>query len=630
MGWFATTKPKPRPSSKASSKCRKAPPPLPHPHSHPHSPIHSQTPPPPYGVQQSWPPQPQFQPAGYLPAPPGWTPGSPTPIVVNQYYLSPNPGSSNSSNASGSSGCSTFNNIKDSASAAATRVNDVLPGTLQIPPPVFDDGLPAWHAYGTQLLNQGAALYDQISSKFNHVMTSIDRNKFEGSEKEMARYGTATQQVSRSSPEPIQRGPPPKKSSKKDKKALAMTSSVVSTRFFIKTDYYSNSKLPLDLDPLKLTVETWPLISLAATYAESVYESPRGPERSTHIDADWKMGTKAMVIKSVANTTFKAIVFAIRGTATFMDWVVNLNMAPTSPGGFLDDPGNLCHAGFLSVARRMVGPVAARLRQLLEEDPRRAKYSLIITGHSAGGAVASLLFSHMLATSSGARSELNDLIGSKAFRRVHCITFGTPPVSLLPLQKPDKPRLKNWLFMNFVNEGDPVARADKEYVKSLLELYSTPIPGEGSGQNCPLAKIEGRKRSSSLSRGTRSLTKSRSESHFRAKRTTPTQEIRLMPTWSVPPCTLSCPGNIYVMRSGEMFHNYRDKDYRVHYPQAPMRNKGKKTVEERADEGVVVQKVTDEQLRGMIWGDPVCHVMRLYTLRIETLAIGAVTWGGCR
>jgi len=74
-----------------------------------------------------------------------------------------------------------------------------------------------------------------------------------------------------------------------------------------------------------------------------------------------------------------------------------------------DDPGNLCHSGFLSVARKMVKPVAARLRQLLEEDPSRSSCSLLMTGHSAGGAVASLLYSHMLA--GVVRSELNTLTG---------------------------------------------------------------------------------------------------------------------------------------------------------------------------------------------------------------------------
>ena len=42
-----------------------------------------------------------------------------------------------------------------------------------------------------------------------------------------------------------------------------------------------------------------------------------------------------MFIKSVPMDYMNTIVFAIRGTATFMDWSVNLNAAPTSPSGFL-------------------------------------------------------------------------------------------------------------------------------------------------------------------------------------------------------------------------------------------------------------------------------------------------------
>ena len=42
-------------------------------------------------------------------------------------------------------------------------------------------------------------------------------------------------------------------------------------------------------------------------------------------------------------------------------------------------------------------------------------------------------------------------------------------------------------------------------------------------------------------------------------------------------------------------------------------------------EGVVAQIVTDDLLRGVIWGDPVCHMMALYSRRIEILATNAVT-----
>ena len=48
-----------------------------------------------------------------------------------------------------------------------------------------------------------------------------------------------------------------------------------------------------------------------------------------------------MVIKSVPMDYMNTIVFAVRGTATFMDWAVNLNMEPTSPRGFLVSLGPL-------------------------------------------------------------------------------------------------------------------------------------------------------------------------------------------------------------------------------------------------------------------------------------------------
>jgi len=82
-------------------------------------------------------------------------------------------------------------------------------------------------------------------------------------------------------------------------------------------------------------VSTWPLLCLAANYSERVYDTPRGAEKDTHVSADWRTGTRAMVLKSVPMDDKNVIVFAIRGTANFMDWAVNLNMAPASPAGFL-------------------------------------------------------------------------------------------------------------------------------------------------------------------------------------------------------------------------------------------------------------------------------------------------------
>ncbi|KAI0598916.1 Alpha/Beta hydrolase protein [Biscogniauxia sp. FL1348] len=598
----------------------------------------------------------QFQPAGYLSPPPGWNPGPPPPplpnhyqdqrqyppIIVNQhYYLGPPSYNHPANPYPSNNGLSALSRFKLGSTAELMQIpSDVVNQ-------IFDDGLPRWHGYGSQLLNQSAAMYDQICDKFNDVMTLIDRDRFVGNENDLFMYQAPTE-----TPPP----PPPVESSKqvstsrkghgkKSKKdapkgqTSAVATSIISAGYFSKVDLYANSKLPLDLLPLRLDFNVYPLLSLAARYSERVYEKPRGPERDAHIDANWKTGAKAMYIKSVSMDHMDTIVFAIRGTATFMDWAVNLNTAPTAPTGFLDDASNFCHAGFLSTARKMIAPVAARLRQLLQEDPRRCAYSLLIAGHSAGGAVASLLYMHMLATSKAAASELNHLTG--CFKRVHCITFGAPPVSLLPLQKPPVPELKRSQFLSFVNEGDPVARADKAYVKSLLELFAAPVPAPGgvqskeaaapssltplpppppssskhSGGSSSSSKPREKKSKSSLASKTSKTSMKSTHSHASPKSSKSKQQAPPPlpgPVWKVPESTLSNAGRIVVLRSGS--------------PHAKV--KRAKTVEERLGEGVVAQVASDEQLRGVVWGDPVCHVMRLYAGRVEELAIRAATAKG--
>ena len=49
-----------------------------------------------------------------------------------------------------------------------------------------------------------------------------------------------------------------------------------------------------------------------------------------------------MVIKSVPIDDMNVVVFAIRGSQTFMDWAVNLRSAPVPPEGFLVSPLQYC------------------------------------------------------------------------------------------------------------------------------------------------------------------------------------------------------------------------------------------------------------------------------------------------
>lgn len=351
-----------------------------------------------------------------------------------------------------------YADLRDGACKSATRL-----ATTYIEKPTNAVAMKSMQA-----LCHGAALYDAINNKFDAVINSIDGNRFSGQEQDLMIYENAQQKSSSHSlatGEFRNQGP---------NHARQMVGTGKGSNHFSKVWLYSNSRLPQHLPPFKVYMPTYPLLCLAATYSERVYTPPRSKtkETETHIPSDWRTGTKAMVLKSIPVDDMNTVVFAIRGSEGFMDWAVNYNTAPSIPEGFLEDSSNLCHAGFLYVARKMIKPVAERLRVLLEENPARSNCSLLITGHSAGGAVAALLYAHMMSTK--IESELSYLTGF--FKRVHCITFGAPPVSLRALQKPEDKRHHKSLFFAFINEGDPVPRADKNFVKSLLKLYASPAP----------------------------------------------------------------------------------------------------------------------------------------------------------
>ncbi|KAF2225134.1 Alpha/Beta hydrolase protein [Elsinoe ampelina] len=370
---------------------------------------------------------------------------------------------------------------------------------------------------------------------------------------------------------------------------------------------YGNSRLPRDLMPFRAYMETYRLLSIAARYSLSAYSppshsSPSGSETESHIPASFLTGTKAMVLKSIPVDNQNTLIFAIRGSSSFADWAVNFRPAPASPSGFLDDAENYCHSGFLSVARSMVRPVAARLRQLLEQDPSRCNSSLLITGHSAGGAVAALLYAHMLSQS--VESELTIL--TNVFRRVHCVTFGAPPVSLLPLTKPNFERYRKWCFFGVINQGDPVVRASKEYVASLARLWLASVPAPRPAESdyprksgkMEKGKKDDEKGKKKCAKGLLKVVKSMADLRASGQAEPPRPLVK--PVWNVPPAQLSCAGRLVLLR---------EKPGSVG----------------TGDHMVEACAVTDEMLRGVIFGEAAMHSMSLYARRTEMLAFRAVT-----
>ncbi|OQV01197.1 hypothetical protein CLAIMM_06596 [Cladophialophora immunda] len=416
-------------------------------------------------------------------------------------------------------------------------------------------------------------LRERIDHKLGDVISLIDEDAFSGSEKELmiteGEFQSPDLAETYAKDRDMTRalGGMEKMPARQRKQAQQKQTNV-----FSKLDLYMNSRLPVSLQPFRVYIPTWPLLCLAAQYSNSAYVSPQSSsERKDFVSADGRLGTKAMVIKSIPCDDKKTIVFAIRGTSFFSvrDWGVNLDTEPVSPVGFLDDEGNLCHSGFLRVARAMVKPIAARLRHLLEENPSRSSCSLLITGHSAGGAVA------------------------------------TPPVSLLPLQKPDTAdgRLRKCLFHSFMNEGDPVVRAEKAYVKSLVDLLSRPIPSLPSYEPKQSSVSTLTALGASMSRLDLSLIPApkKQPKPKPPKSKHPSIPLRKL-WWDVPPATLSNAGRLVVLR----------------VPDRPGAN----------EVDVTASLVKDEQLRQVVFGDPLVHSMNLYARRIEILAVRAVTGRG--
>ncbi|KAI9665196.1 MAG: hypothetical protein M1831_002206 [Alyxoria varia] len=402
--------------------------------------------------------------------------------------------------------------------------------------------------------------------------------------------------------------------------------------YFCKAWLYANSRLPPSLPPLKLYIPTFPILCLAAQYSLRVYETSPSPPNTQpqpqpaissrpptiRIPASPRHNTKAITLSLHTCDTTRLILIAIRGTQSLRDWRSNLRSSPMSPGGFLSDPGNLCHAGFLAAARALLRPIAAELRDLLQQRPERCGASLCFTGHSAGGAVACLLYAYVMGSSdSGASaiaSELKDI--AAIFKRIHCVSFGAPPVSLLPLQRPSVPahspsdsrerkRIEKSLFFSFVNEGDPVVRADGvSAVKNLVALY-TALPPLRAG----------------------------------------------VVEWPVPECTLSCAGRLVLLR-GQSSLQLQTNVTSTHNTQVggvgdgsgalgtalnkfglPVK-RGKNGGGQNAAANSIPQLantacvITDEQLRGVVFGDPDCHAMTLYEERVRQLATGAVIGNG--
>ncbi|KAK3997970.1 Alpha/Beta hydrolase [Cladorrhinum sp. PSN332] len=139
---------------------------------------------------------------------------------------------------------------------------------------------------------------------------------------------------------------------------------------------------------------------------------------------------------------FPALVIAIRRTASTVDGIANLNGEPRDASEFLSNTAKIsAHSGFLKAAEALSEIVEQRIRS--SHDSNR---HVIFTGHSAGGAVATLLY-----------LRFRELLPCKE-RSVSCVTFGAPPcVSGIITELSESAK---GVHLNVVNEFDMAYRQD--------------------------------------------------------------------------------------------------------------------------------------------------------------------------
>ncbi|KAF8243668.1 alpha/beta-hydrolase [Wilcoxina mikolae CBS 423.85] len=260
------------------------------------------------------------------------------------------------------------------------------------------------------------------------------------------------------------------------------------------TERFVNSSIPDGLfGPWECTKSTAALVHMAAICSKAVYqkELPCLPNYSVDIS----LSIEASAIGSVKETTVylinnnrssgaaPSIVIAVRGSKGFFDWVVNTNCDMEDASDIIDmmvlnhvscttagSTSLLAHSGLLNAAKILVSKLVGDISSLLAMLPKNVR--VIFTGHSAGGAVAQILYAHFL-TYSFTKYDFLDVSTTE----LSVITFGSPPIFSCPLtpilQSIPSGLRGSGVCLAIAICGDPLVRMDAAYGRVLLGQYAS-------------------------------------------------------------------------------------------------------------------------------------------------------------
>ncbi|KAF4970071.1 hypothetical protein FSARC_2817 [Fusarium sarcochroum] len=159
----------------------------------------------------------------------------------------------------------------------------------------------------------------------------------------------------------------------------------------------------------------------------------------------------------------KTLFVSIRGTACKTDHLVNFNRDRKDTASVFFFPEGsaevLAHSGFLACANTLLPWLTQEIIRQMETDDSFTH--VVFTGHSAGGAVAAIVFLHFICH---CPTQLSNA-------KFSLITFGAPPVTSTNITDLAQAMPQTQHVFAVVNEYDLVPRVDQTYITSIISLY---------------------------------------------------------------------------------------------------------------------------------------------------------------
>ena len=146
----------------------------------------------------------------------------------------------------------------------------------------------------------------------------------------------------------------------------------------------------------------------------------------------------------------REIIVSFRGTVNVKNWILNLILTDKPK---YTKPGPLFHYGFKVAYESILSSLLDQLKLILELNP---KFNLVFTGHSLGGAIATIAVADLLLKDTVKCQKSLYALSIPSFR-VSLITFGTPRVGNENTSQLFR-QLKLRSSYRVTNRNDPVPR----------------------------------------------------------------------------------------------------------------------------------------------------------------------------